>query len=245
MGSAAAHTGYIHFEHHISHLIAASIITNIMQPLTAEQNKRYNKALYGKGGGNDAMVSFKGSTLSRAIIERLKPEIWLNDELVNFHNRIILSDLDEKLSVAIPGRKRCYFMSSYFIPTLIDENHGKLSKRGKLNYNNVKRWLKNATCVDGNLFNLAYLFVPYNESNVHWTLVVVSFPDHKIVYYDSFHNERDDIVNHVVEFLRMHYQDINGSSEGFPEWEIVMQPTGYEFSSHYSIYPFQTNSKHL
>lgn len=243
-GSAAPNINYIHFEQEISHLVAASIISNIMQPLTDEQNQRYRKAVYGNGGANDAMVTRKGTTLSRATIQRLQPATWLNDELINFHNRIILSDLYDKLCSAIPGRKRCYFLSPYFIPTLIDEKHLNRRVRGKFNYNNVKGWANKATCVKGALFDLAYLFVPYNIRNEHWTLVVVAFAHNKIVYYDSFHAERQDIVNHVIDYLRMHFQDITGSVEGFPEWEVIMQPTGYEFTAHYSNYPSQTNGEY-
>jgi Ulp1 family protease len=130
-----------------------------------------------------------------------------------------------------------FFLSSYFIPTLIDEKNRNCRLRGKLNYDNVKRWAQRATCVDDVPFKLAYLFIPYNINNNHWTLVVISFPENKIVYYDSFHNERPDIVTHVdvVDYLRLHYQDTTGSVDGFPEWEIVMRPTGYEFTSHYSV----------
>lgn len=136
-----------------------------------------------------------------------------------------------------------FFLSSYFIPTLIDEKSRNRRLRGKLNYDNVKRWAQRATCVDSVLFNLAYLFIPYNIYNEHWTLVVVAFPENKIVYYDSFHSERPDIVTHVVDYLLLHYLDTTGSIDGFPDWDIVMQPTGYEFTSHYSLYPSQTNGK--
>lgn len=242
-GSVATSGDYIHFVPSFSHLVAASIISVIMKPLTDEQEHRYCKAVFGltEANANDAMVSYdtKGSKLSRAVISRLKPETWLNDELVNVHNRIILSELDEKIRRAIPGRKRCYFMSSYFIPTLINEKNLNPSRRGKFNYDNVKRWIRGGTF----LFDTAYLFVPYNQNGVHWTLVVVAFQEHKIVYYDSFHEERRDIVNHVIEFLRMHYRDATGSLAGIPEWEVIMQPTGYEFTDHYSIYPHQTNSE--
>jgi hypothetical protein len=108
-GSSVGNSNYIHFKPSISHHIAASIITNIMRPLTADENQRYTKALHGKGGDNNVMVACDGSKLSRKIIQRLKPATWLNDKLINFHNKIILSELDEKLCKAIPGRKRCFF----------------------------------------------------------------------------------------------------------------------------------------
>ena len=92
-GSVSTSGDYIHFVPSFSHLVAASIISVIMKPLTDEQEHRYCKAVFGltEANANDAMVSYdtKGSKLSRAVISRLKPETWLNDELVNVHNRII------------------------------------------------------------------------------------------------------------------------------------------------------------
>jgi Ulp1 family protease len=69
--------------------------------LTDAEKQRYHKAVYGKGKNNDIMVSRDGIVLTRKIIRRLQPEVWLNVELINFHNRIVLTDLDKKLCVAL------------------------------------------------------------------------------------------------------------------------------------------------
>jgi Ulp1 family protease len=215
-----------------------------MEPLTDAEYQRYRNAVFGKGAGeNEILVSREGINLTRKIMERLQPGIWLNDELINFHNRIVLAELDKKLCLTLPGRKRSHFFSSHFIPTLIDEkNVVNRNKRGKLNYKNVERWAKRVTSVDGLLFNLAFLFVPYNEDNCHWTLVVVAFSEKKIVYYDSMNGQRADIVNHVVEYLRLHHHDC-GYTDPFPDWDIILKPSGSEFTDHYSECPSQSNGR--
>lgn len=84
--------------------------------------------------------------------------------------------------------------------------------------------------------------LPYNKDNIHWTLVVVAFIEKKIVYYDSMLGVRGDIVAHVVEYLRLHHQD-SGTTDAFPDWEITMRASGYEFTNHYLAYPTQKNGE--
>jgi sentrin-specific protease 1 len=57
------------------------------------------------------------------------------------------------------------------------------NERGTYNFANVARWSKKVP--GGNIFNLRYLLIPINISDLHWTLAVVFMEDRCIQYYDS------------------------------------------------------------
>ena len=54
------------------------------------------------------------------------------------------------------------------------------------------------------MFDLKYLFFPYNYKNVHWSGVAVFVEEKKIKHYDSIgHQSRNAVVSNIVmEYLK-------------------------------------------
>ena len=113
-------------------------------------------------------------TLTNDDVWRLGNEEFLNDSLVDYYLKYIVTTLEDspegkaKLS-------RCHFFNSFFYKRLT-ECMGKSSGRrggGKSpgsGYESVRRWTKNV-----DIFTKDFLFVPINES-LHWSLAVVCWP---------------------------------------------------------------------
>ena len=54
----------------------------------------------------------------------------------------------------------------------------------------------------GTIFDLETLFFPINESNQHWTFVVVNMCEHKVRYYDSlYRNTGERQMNIILDYL--------------------------------------------
>jgi Ulp1 family protease len=70
----------------------------------------------------------------------------------------------------------------------------------RYNFENVKKWGKKITGKD--IFKLKNLFIPINTNNTHWTLVVITFEEKWIKYYDSIaNNTGNSQLNNILQFL--------------------------------------------
>ena len=127
-------------------------------------------------------VSFKHSDLLR-----LKPEVWLNDEIINFYMKLC----EERERTSSVGR-RSIFMNTFFYSMLVD--HGK-----GFNYANVKKWFRGV-----DVFNCRRIFIPINMEQ-HWSLVHIHLPTNEIQYLDSMMRNKNGkiIMANINKWLKM------------------------------------------
>ncbi|KAJ5318009.1 hypothetical protein N7508_002517 [Penicillium antarcticum] len=92
--------------------------------------------------------------------DRLRPDEFLNDNLIAFYMRFI-QDYLERMNKKVA--QRIYFFNSYFFATLTNTARGQ---RG-VNYTGVEKWTR---AVD--LFSYDYVVVPINE-NAHWYVAII------------------------------------------------------------------------
>ncbi|KAJ5775173.1 uncharacterized protein N7511_000184 [Penicillium nucicola] len=92
--------------------------------------------------------------------DRLRPDEFLNDNLIAFYMRFIQDHLERMNKKAA---ERVYFFNSYFFATLTNTARGE---RG-VNYAGVEKWTR---AVD--LFSYDYVVVPINE-NAHWYVAII------------------------------------------------------------------------
>jgi hypothetical protein len=92
--------------------------------------------------------------------DRLRPDEFLNDNLIAFYMRFIQDHLERTNRKAA---ERIYFFNSYFFATLTNTARGE---RG-VNYGGVEKWTR---AVD--LFTYDYVVVPINE-NAHWYVAII------------------------------------------------------------------------
>ena len=101
----------------------------------------------------------------------LKPNLWLNDEVLNFYMDL-LQERDNKICIEC-DKKTSYYFSSFFMVKLFDEAK-------KYNFEGVKKWSKRFK-----VFEQDKIFIPINYGNNHWFLIVVYIQQKKIIFYDS------------------------------------------------------------
>lgn len=98
-----------------------------VKPLTDQENKIVDEALTRRQAGTASQ--FKKVTVDYKDIQRLKPETWLNDEIINFYFEL-LSERQIK-----QGSPSIHCFNSFFCSTLRDQGFAK-----------VKRWTKRVSC---------------------------------------------------------------------------------------------------
>jgi len=151
---------------------------------------------------------------------KLQPNVWLNDELINYFLKNCLASRDEKLCSKQTGRKRSHFFNSFFVQTMFDEKNTNPALRGKYNYKNVKRWSKKVPGKD--VFNLKYIFVPINLDNVHWTSACIFMELKKIQYYDSMGGTDYKKLEGLLQYLKDEWvAKKKGGELDVSEWTLV------------------------
>ena len=112
-------------------------------------------------------------------LQRLAPERWLNDQIINFVAKQIIQ----------PATSRTYCYSSYFFSSLLHNS----SRLGNYDFSQVHNW-HNARGIReiGEIFSLRNLFVPINVTNSHcWILLQASVTEKKMYLYDSDERQSD------------------------------------------------------
>jgi Ulp1 family protease len=143
--------------------------------------------------------------ITRETFQRLRPEMWLNDEIINIY-MCLLDKRDSKLCMLYPEqRKRSLFFNTFSIQlTKIGiEQANKYCSKGKIN-----------------IFNFKRLYFPINIKNIHWTLIVIDMENKSIVYYDSFHGDGSRLFTLAQQFLE---QEAERQQEElkFEEWQTI------------------------
>jgi len=110
-----------------------------------------------------------------ADFDRLEPEVYLNDNLINFYLKFI-----ENVLAKEDIRKRCHFFNTYFMAKMLKLFND--CKKDPLYFNNIydemKKWTKRI-----NIFEKDFIFLPVNN-NEHWDLIVVCYP-HRLFSQDN------------------------------------------------------------
>ncbi|KAL7468672.1 hypothetical protein ACHAXS_010029 [Conticribra weissflogii] len=197
--------------------------SKLLRPLTSDEQYLVQKALYAIGPPDDVLASLDADSVQRASMQTLQPGRWINDEIINYFLKNCLAKRDELLCSTQPGRKRSHFFNSYFVQTMFDDKNVNPAKRGKYNYNNVKRWSKKVPGKD--IFNLKYVVCPINLDNMHWTSAVMFMEERKIRYYDSMGGTEWTKLEGLLQYVKDEHKAKKGKElEGWEEWELLGCP---------------------
>ncbi len=143
-------------------------------------------------------------SITREKLSCLQSRTWLNDEVINFYTNI-LDEYDEFRHGR--NKKFCYF-STFF--------YGSLTESGSLNFADAD---KHTRKVD--LFRRSKLFIPINIGNYHWVLVVVSWPERHITFYDSQYEVGNGLLfcGNILKWIE-HYVHEKKSTFNAGDWSI-------------------------
>jgi sentrin-specific protease 1 len=192
-----------------------------MRTLTDEERKVVIEATtIDKRAKTEILASKEGDSVQRKRMQTLRPGIWLNDEVINYFLKICLKNRDIKICANEPGRRQSHFFNSFFVQTMFDEKNRNRNRRGRYNYENVKKWSRQVPGKD--IFNLKYIFCPINHDNTHWTVAVIFMEDKRIQYYDSLGGTDWAKLKGLLQYVKDEYMAKNGKEMDAMEW--VLEP---------------------
>ena len=133
--------------------------------------------------------------LNRESLLSIRPNRWLNDEVINLHNNC--SSLSE-----MANEQNSTILSTHFYTKLMDVHDTKV-----YTFEAVKKW---RVTKEGLLLKMTKVYIPINQGNQHWVLVVIDNPSRTITLYDSLLSENS--FNELTgEILSEYNKDILGN----------------------------------
>jgi Ulp1 protease family, C-terminal catalytic domain len=125
---------------------------------------------------NEIMTSIIGigdNSIIRKDLRTLRPGQWLNDAIINFY-----------LSNCLRLRNKSFlYLNTFFFMTLMNEHNLGKKAKGKYDFDNVRHWKLKGIPI--NIFEKKKTFIPINQENYHWVLVVIDNEKKKIQHYNS------------------------------------------------------------
>ena len=88
---------------------------------------------------SETAVTDGSDSVSHESMHRLRPNCWLNDEVVNFFLKVCLKKHDIILCDRNDGRKRSHAFSSFFMRTLFGQESSDPNECGTYNFAAVAR----------------------------------------------------------------------------------------------------------
>ncbi|KAE8906956.1 hypothetical protein PF005_g16386 [Phytophthora fragariae] len=159
-------------------------------------------------------------TIIRKDVNRLKPKRYLNDNIVDYYFKRLMSKHFQDNEVV---QERVLFLSSHFYSQLRTGKGPTARARLEAGYNNVSKWLSRS-----NFFNRSIIFIPINK-DMHWSLAVIVNPgvagtdpcgDEEAFScvgvldpLGSYHRKAA-IVRNLRAVLRMEWENSRGRSSG-------------------------------
>ncbi|KAJ7706402.1 hypothetical protein B0H17DRAFT_919159 [Mycena rosella] len=160
-------------------------------------------------------------------IMRLRPNKWLNDEVINFYGALILGRSDAcKENPATNGKSKVkkpldvHFFSTFFWTKLEKEGYEK----GRL-----AKWTKKI-----DIFSKDVILIPVNHGNIHWTGAAINFRQKRIESYDSMHDDRARVIKLLRQYVDLEHRNKKKAPFDFTGWEdyapadIPQQDNGFD-----------------
>ena len=175
----------------------------------------------------DTVGEIGTNKVSRRSLQTLTNGQWLNDEIINFVLARAVADHNAK-----QPRRKCAVFSSFFVATLLQEDHVNPDIRGEVNYDRVEGWATNIA-PDGDLFKLDKLFIPVNLNKNHWVLVVVDFQASTISCHDSLGERQEKLVQDIHFYLLLQEAKVHGYHRPHRRWLTISKaPTPIQNNGH-------------
>jgi len=178
--------------------------------LTEAEDAEVDGAL-GPGADDEKLVEFENIPVSRDDMRKLRPGVWLGNEVINLFMKL-LSAREAVKSAQLP---KCHFMQTFFYTKLAEQ-------RGKgYCYKDVKLWTKNA-----DVFKMDLIIVPIHCHGDHWTLAVINLMAKRFEYYDSLRGGPDMVLVHLRRWLEDEHQAKKEAPYDTSQWSDVVWKKG-------------------
>lgn len=174
-------------------------------PLPPEADSQVTAILAKRG----VVSKFAKEQVNDCDLARLKPNCWLNDEIVNFYGAMILGrsdDCKENAAQGVNGKKllNIHYFSTFFWSKL-KEGYEK---------SRLAKWTKKL-----DIFSKDVVLIPVNHNNAHWTGAAINFRRRRIESYDSMGMRRDNVFKLLRSYMEAEYLNKKKKPFDFTGWE--------------------------
>lgn len=196
-------------------------MTSPFAPLTGVAIKRLRSVMADGSNQYRQLSKVDGCVITGEDLRRLKPENWLNDEIVNAYVQLLSARGEEARSKEktngttskLPNVKA---MNSFFYAKLVE--YDRKEQAAVYKYQRVRRWTKKFDS-----FSYDLLLVPINQENVHWTLGVIDFKTKTIYHLDSMATGGSPtICDNLLMWVRDEAAD-KGKRFEIDEWQTELR----------------------
>lgn len=198
-------------------------------PLTSCALKRLRKRMSEYGDGE--LVSINNIPIQLSDLHLLRPNVWLNDEIINGYMELIkdrshrsFSESQARDNGFVDGHAgdrresrrlpRVQIMTSFFYAKLFAIDRSKNCYT--YDYTRVRRWTRKF-----DVFDYDMMLVPINQGNVHWTLGVINFRDKRVEYYDSMGGTNETVLKNLLQWVADELETKKGEILDRSEWSMV------------------------
>lgn len=163
----------------------------------------------------DPIISKFGIDFTWHDLETLKPQKWLNDEVINFYLQFLMQRSKE--SNYLP---KLHIFSSFFYLNLRNKGYEGVSR--------ATRRISPSLLTDIDL-----IMFPIHLGQ-HWCLAAIDFRHRNILYYDSLHGNNQECLDLLYTWLASESEDKLGVPFNFDGWiqecrfNIPRQSNGYD-----------------
>lgn len=207
---------------------------SMFSALTGSALKRLRRVMSTSERSARPLANVNGCIIAGADLARLKPGVWLNDEIVNaYFDMLMARAIEQKAAQEQSDGKRngrrkngsekmdvpsVKVMNSFFYSELVKFNRAK--GYCVYDYSRVRRWTRRFDAFSYDLF-----LVPINQQNTHWTLGVVNFKDKTVMHLDSMGNGGSARVReNLLAWVRDEASDKKKGRFVQSEWSMVPRP---------------------
>ncbi|KAI5124452.1 hypothetical protein M0805_008336 [Coniferiporia weirii] len=147
--------------------------------------------------------------VSHTDLRRLRPGVWLNDEIINFYGQLIndrAAEADAAKENKQSGAKRAlnvhYFSTFFWSKLQMGYEKGRLAK-----------WTKKL-----DIFSKDIILIAVNHNNAHWTSAAINFRQKRIESYDSMGYARQEVFAALRSYLDDEHRNKKKKPFDFSGW---------------------------
>ncbi len=164
-------------------------------------------------------ITRNGISILHKHLVRLKRDVWLNDEIINFCFDVFKErDKNENKHEDLQS----LFFSTFFMYMLRGNDENGYFR---IHYRNVERWTNFLTKRGKSIFDYDKLFFPVNINNTHWALIVVFIKQKTVTYFDSMCGPKGGVYfnRSILEWLTLEWLKVNKTATHEQIDEFVRQ----------------------
>lgn len=202
-------------------------------PLTRAALKRLRHTFSDENNRGEKLANINGCVITGGDLRLLKPNCWLNDEIVNAYTELVSKRSQESSQAtsngeilangagpyAVPPKPgaslpKVKIMNSFFYSKLVEFD--RRQRTSVYNYQRVRRWTRRF-----DVFSYDIMLIPINQQNLHWTLGVIDFKNKTVKHLDSMGTGGSPKVReHLLTWLADEAKD-KGKQFNRDEWDGV------------------------